>query len=56
MIIPKDYQLEITGTYYKIGVHGFVFIWDGVEWIRSSKSSDSIRRLIKHCNKYTHDC
>jgi hypothetical protein len=45
--MPNDSQLEISGTYYKAGSHGLVFIWLNDAWTRSGKSADELYRAIK---------
>jgi len=33
---PKDGYL-VKGRYYKIGIHGLVFVWEEDEWINDSR-------------------
>lgn len=40
-------QYEVDGSLYKIGVHGKVFRWDGVEWVLSSKTVKQLQRAIR---------
>ena len=39
MVIPKSAIGAISGLYYKIGSHGFAFIWLKGEWIKSAKTA-----------------
>jgi len=39
MVIPKSAIGAISGLYYKIGSHGFAFMWLKGEWIKSERGS-----------------
>ena len=34
---PEGAQARIDSRWFKIGVHGKVFAWDGLEWVLSQK-------------------
>ena len=39
---PAGFQTYIEGSYYKKGIHGLIFRWDGEEWRRSAKTEREI--------------
>lgn len=45
--MPKYFQLDLSGTYYKVGLHGLVFIWLNNGWVRSAKTADEIYDAIE---------
>ena len=51
MALPKGAQFRTrdTNTFYKYGSHGYIFMWTGYEWKRSSKDSSEVNgdRMIK---------
>jgi len=46
MTNPKDSQIFLDGSHYKIGLNKKPFIWVDGQWIRSSKKADDITRAI----------
>lgn len=44
---PQGQQCFFSGSYYKIGRHGFVFRHDGTDWVRSNKPAHEVRRQIE---------
>lgn len=34
---PEDAQYEVSGSFYKVGAHGFVYLWVDGEWRHSTK-------------------
>ena len=34
---PKNWEYFVDNTYYKIGVHKFIFMWNNGSWMRSGK-------------------
>jgi len=34
---PPDGEYELHGSHYKIGAHGFVYLWRDGEWMTSTK-------------------
>jgi hypothetical protein len=39
---PKSWEFFINSTYYKVGSHGFVFMWNNGGWVRSSKKTEDL--------------
>lgn len=35
-----------TSTFYKIGAHGFVYMFDDVSWIRSAKQISELNKML----------
>jgi len=33
---PPDSEYELNGSHYKIGAHGFIYIWRDNEWMHST--------------------
>ena len=46
MVIPKSAIGAISGLYYKIGSHGFAFMWLKGEWIKSARPSDEVANFL----------
>jgi len=40
---PKSWEFFINSTYYKVGSHGFVFMWNNGGWVRSSKKVKELK-------------
>lgn len=40
---PKNWEFFINSTYYKVGSHGFVFMWNNGGWVRSSKKIKELK-------------
>jgi len=36
-VSPPDSEYELHGSHYKIGAHGFVYLWRDGEWMTSTK-------------------
>ena len=53
MIIPDDYDCIIDSSYYKIGNHGFTYIWVNDDWIRSTKERSEIEKRIRYKKTHT---
>lgn len=41
---PQDGKYKAFGQLFKIGRHGFVYRWDGHEWVRSQVPPDAVVR------------
>ena len=41
---PTDSQTTIEGIHYKVGRFGYVYRWNGVEWVRSTRSKEELLR------------
>ena len=39
---PEDALLEMDGSFYKIGLHRRVFIWNQGGWIKSNKAVETL--------------
>lgn len=46
MVIPKSAIGAISGLYYKIGSHGFAFMWLKGEWIKSARPADEVANFL----------
>jgi hypothetical protein len=44
--IPKDAIGALNGLYYKIGMHGMAFYWNGSEWRKSDKNATLVKSAI----------
>lgn len=44
--MPEDYEYEVDGLYYKVGVHGLLFVWRG-QWMKSNRDLDEIKKIIE---------
>jgi hypothetical protein len=44
---PEGAMIRVSGSYYKIGIHGKVFRFDDDEWKLSSRSRKSIEGAIE---------
>jgi len=40
--MPKDVEVYLDGSYYKVGARGFLYYHNGDEWIRSCKTSEDM--------------
>lgn len=43
---PTGAQTVIDGSFYKIGIHGLVFIWNGEQWVKSTRPKPEVLRNI----------
>ena len=51
---PKDAEIFMDGSYYKIGLHGLLFRYTVDEWIRSTKDKEEVLKAIeKERNEWT---
>ena len=46
MVIPKSAIGAISGLYYKIGSHGFAFMFLKGEWIKSARTADEVVNFL----------
>jgi hypothetical protein len=44
--IPRDAIGALNGLYYKIGMHGMAFYWNGLEWRKSDKNATLVKSAI----------
>lgn len=44
--IPDGAIGTLDGLFYKIGLHGRAFYWDGRQWIKSDKTAQSVESDI----------
>lgn len=42
--MPLDAQYFLDGLYYKVGRFGWLFLWSGSEWIRSTRPVGEVTR------------
>tara|TARA_R110000868_G_C10859385_1_gene761379 strand:- start:644 stop:847 length:204 start_codon:yes stop_codon:yes gene_type:complete len=47
--IPNNAIGSLNGLYYKIGLHGFSYYWNGDSWLRSQKSAILIEAALEKC-------
>ncbi len=47
---PDGAEWYINDIYYKMGIHGFIFMWVG-EWVNSGMTANEISSLLKGKNK-----
>lgn len=40
--IPDSYQYQIDGLYYKVGIHGYVYLFVCGKWLKSSKTTEDL--------------
>jgi len=47
-VIPEGAECDYEGLYYKIGVHGKLFFYNGFGWVLSNrKNADHLMAVIK---------
>jgi hypothetical protein len=44
--MPEEAIGAVSGLYYKIGLHGKAYYWNGEEWIKSDKTSEEIKAAL----------
>lgn len=47
--IPKNAIGSLNGLYYKIGLHGFSYYWDGDSWLKSETPAVLIEAALEKC-------
>lgn len=47
--IPENAIGSLNGLYYKIGLHGFSYYWDGNSWLRSQHPAILIKAALENC-------
>ena len=48
---PKNADWYIDLFYFKQGSHGFMFSWDGLEWIKSARTIKDIFQALESADK-----
>ncbi len=43
---PPGTLITINSTHYKIGRHGMAFMFVGGEWLRSTRTADSLKKMV----------
>lgn len=43
-VIPKDATHIVDGLPHKVGLHGYIYYYDGIQWVLSSKSKNEMWR------------
>lgn len=39
---PTDAMFCLYGVYFKVGIHGKIFKWDGFEWLLANMTHDEV--------------
>ena len=47
MEIPEGHEYCIHATYYKVGLHEYIYMWNNGEWVRSSKTMNDLNPKVK---------
>jgi len=48
---PKNWMCHHLGRYFKVGLFGKVFVWNGKEWVRNKTlTADKVRELTREMN------
>lgn len=49
--LPTNNSILMSGSYYKIGVHGKLYYYDDGEWRKSNKTMQDYQKYIDKKNK-----